>query len=481
MNESEVTRRVMSGLRWTVAMRMLGQVINWVMTIVVIRYVRPEDYGLKSMADVAIGLIAVFSTSGMEAAIIQVKDLTSEKIASIFGFLLLINGLLFSVLVIGAYPLSTYYGDARIVDLVHVMALGFLLVPFNAIPSAITGRNMEYRLLSTVSLVTNIVGAMTTLALAVCGFGVWALATGPLVSALLNAIMLNFRVRALVWPRFAISEIREMAVFGGTIVLTSILWIVFSRADVFIGGRLLTPAEVGLYAVALQWAALPIDKLIPMVNQVAFPAYSRLRDDKEAVRRHFLLSVRVASILMFPVAFGIAAIAHPLIPLVIGDAWAPVATLLMMQCLLTPFRAISMLFAPMTNAMGKPQIQLKLTALGTATMVPGYIVGAHYGPTGLILVWLIVYPWVMLANVFSSVRLIDLSAGAVGRAISRPLLYSTVMLIVLLGLQKTSLAHQHPATQLAVLIPIGGLIYVSGMYLADKQRLWEALRLLRRR
>lgn len=481
MNESEITRKVLSGLRWTATLRVLGQVINWGMTIIVIRYIRPEDYGLKSMADVAIGLVAIFSTSGMEAAIIQVKDLTREKISRIFGLLLLVNTLLCLLLFGGAYPIADYYRDPRVVDLIHVMSLGFLLVPFNAIPSAIASRNMEYRLLSTVSLVTNIIGAASTFILALAGYGVWALVSGPLVATLLNALALNLHERQLVWPRVSIDGIHDMATFGSTIVLTSVLWVVFSRADIFIAGRMLTPAEVGLYAVAVQWAALPIDKIIPMLNQVAFPAYSRLRDNREAIRRHFLLAMRVTSVILFPLAFGIAAVAHLLIPLVLGDTWSPVADLLLVQCLVTPFRGLSMLFAPMTNALGQPRIQLKLVMLGTACMVPGFVIGSHYGPLGLVLVWAIVYPWVMLANVWSSMRLIELSSGAVARAVWLPLAIATLMLITLLGLQRLEIPRSSTAVQLTMLVALGTTIYLLGMYLVGKPRLLEVLDLLKRR
>ena len=126
-------------------------------------------------------------------------DLTREKISRIFGLLLLVNTVLCLLLLGGAYPIAAYYQDPRVVDLIRVMSLGFLLVPFNAIPSAIASRNMEYRLLSTVSLVTNIIGAASTLLLALAGHGVWALVTGPLVATLLNALALNLYERQLVW------------------------------------------------------------------------------------------------------------------------------------------------------------------------------------------------------------------------------------------------------------------------------------------
>ncbi|MGE0861426.1 MAG: lipopolysaccharide biosynthesis protein [Gammaproteobacteria bacterium] len=480
MNESEVSRRALSGLRWTATLRVLGQLINWTITLVVVRYIHPAEYGLKSMADVAIGLVMVFSTSGMEASIIQVKELTQDKLARIFGLLLTINAGLFALLLAGAYPLASYYGEPRIVDLLHVMAFGFLLVPFNAIPSALASRNLDYRLLSTVSLSTNVAGALCTLWMALTGHGVWALVAGPLLSTTLNAVILNLRERALLWPQFSLEGIHDMARFGGTVLLSALLWVVFSRADIFIAGRVLSPTEVGLYAVAIHWAALPIDKIMPLLNQVAYPAYARLRDNPEALQRHFQRAMRVTSLVLFPASFGFAAIAHRAIPLILGEQWAPAAALLLVLGLVFPFRGVNMLFAPMNNALGRPQIQLKLNIASTLFMVPGFLVGAHYGVMGLTLAWAVVYPWVLVNNSVASLRLIGLSPLAGLRAISVPLLMAALMFALLQALHLAAVEVVNPAVTLALFIALGAVVYAGGMYLMARERLTEAVALLRR-
>ena len=64
MKQLEISRKVSAGLRWTAMLRILGQIINWGMSIIVIRYIRPEEYGLKSMAEITIGLLMMFSSGG---------------------------------------------------------------------------------------------------------------------------------------------------------------------------------------------------------------------------------------------------------------------------------------------------------------------------------------------------------------------------------------------------------------------------------
>ncbi len=480
MKESEISRKVLSGLKWTAMLRILGQIINWGMSIIVIRYIRPEEYGLKSMAEITIGLLMMFSSGGMESSIIHVKELTKDKISKIFGLLIAINLLLFVLQIVGAYPLADYYKDTRITLLVQVMALGFLLVPFAAIPSALLSRDMDYRLLSSVSLITNIIGAVCTLIMALNGFGVWSLVSGPLLTSLLNAVIMNVYKPCLTLPMFSFDGISDMALFGGMLVLTSLLWLIFSRSDIFIAGRFLSAHEVGIYAVALHLASLPVDKIIPILNQVAFPAYAKLRDNPNAVSKYFLLAVRLTSLVLFPISFGLAGISYLLVPMILGNEWSDVAPLLLILCLVFPLRGISMLCAPMTNALGKPQIQLNLVIIASVLMVSGFYFGVKFGILGLVLVWAYIYPWIMLCNLWLSKNVIGLSLFSIIRAMASPLLMATVMIFGLLCFTSLDIVIINNWITIGVLVTTGAFIYIMGMYVISKPRLFELKDLVRR-
>jgi len=461
-------------------LRVIGQVINWGMSIIVIRYIQPEEYGLKSMAEITVGLLMMFSSGGMEGSMIHVKELTKDKISKIFGLLIVINAVLFALQVIGAYPLAEYYHDPRIVLLVQVMALGFLLVPFNAIPSALLSRDMDYKVLSTVSLITNIAGAACTLVMALMGFGVWSLVSGPLLTAFLNAVIMNIYKPCLTMPKPSIRGISDMALFGGTLVFTSLLWLVFSRSDIFIAGRFLSIHDVGIYAVALHLASLPVDKVVPILNQIAFPAYARLRDNPEAIKKYFLMATRLTSLILFPVSFGMAGIAQQLIPAVLGNEWKEVSELLLILGLVFPLRGISMLCAPMTNAMGKPGIQLQLVTMATIFMVPGFIVGVKLGAMGLVLVWAFIYPWVMLRNLWASKNVIGLTFLSFVRAIAPPLLMASIMLFGLLCFSRLDIIYVNVWVTIGAMVAAGAFVYIMGIFVIAKPRLFELRNILKK-
>ena len=238
--------------------------------------------------------------------------------------------------------------------------------------------------------------------------------------------------------------------------------------------------EVGIYAVALHLASLPVDKIIPILNQVAFPAYSRLNDNPDAIRKYFLMAVRLTSLILFPISFGLAGLAYLLVPLVLGSDWKDVSPLLLILCLIFPLRGISMLFAPITNAMGKPSIQLHLVVIATILMVPGFIFGVKFGALGLVLVWVFVYPWVMLFNLWSSKNIIGLSFFSFLRAIAPPLFVASIMIFGLFCFSSLDFVIINLWSTIGVMVVTGALVYIMGMYVISKSRLFELRNLIKR-
>ena len=83
----EIIGKVLSGARWAVILRLFGQAISWLSTIIVVRFISPEDYGLNAMLEAPLELLALLSTFGLDLALVRSK-VSSRKncAASSVGF-----------------------------------------------------------------------------------------------------------------------------------------------------------------------------------------------------------------------------------------------------------------------------------------------------------------------------------------------------------------------------------------------------------
>src|ERR1700712_5392520 len=139
-NHTEIIDKVLAGARWAAILRLVGQAISWLSTIVVVRFISPEDYGLNAMLEAPLELMMMLSAFGLNLALVRSKNIEQDELRSVFGWLLVINGLLFLAYFFGGALIAIYFDEPRLELLAKVLAFVFLLAPFRVIPNALLDR-----------------------------------------------------------------------------------------------------------------------------------------------------------------------------------------------------------------------------------------------------------------------------------------------------------------------------------------------------
>jgi O-antigen/teichoic acid export membrane protein len=473
--------KVLHGLKWTAVVRVATQTISWIITILVIRFLRPEDYGLHAMISVSVYILLLLSTAGIEEAIIQARDLGREQIRKMFGVLLLVDLGLCVVQVAIAPLLAAFYRQPRMIPMLWVMAGAFLLIPFNCVPLALLGREIDFKHRSLADLAKAASASVLTLILAINGFGVWSLIFGQLIGMLCHTIVLNLFRPWLCWPVFSLKGIERSVAFGGMVMLTAIIWVVCARTDAFIGGRMLGPELLGIYAVGLHVASLPMEKIMPLLHQIAFPAYARVQRQTSEAARHFLKSVRLVSLVTVPLLLGLAAVAKWAVPLVLSERWRVAVLPVTLVSLVIPLRAIGTMYSPLLNAIGRTTVNMGNALISLVLLTPAFLVGAQWGVAGLCVAWLVVYPVIFLLMTSRVLRVLQLSMREFLVALAPPACAGVIMLLIVRAVGESLPTAMPSAAILAVLITLGAVLYMGLMWYLPGGRLQEAVELARSR
>ncbi|MDX1734918.1 MAG: lipopolysaccharide biosynthesis protein [Halioglobus sp.] len=479
---TDIRTRVMSALRWSAAARFFGQAISWCITIVVIRMLSPGDYGLMAMGTVLVSFLFLLNTLGLDAILVQEKNLEEHTRRQVFGVVILMNCAWFVLLYTGADAAARFYDEPALAPVVRVLSLQFLLLIFETLPQSQLEREIDFTRRSVVDFITLVLGGVVTLVLALLDYGVWALVWGMVANTAFRVIGLNLITRALVWPSFAFRGMRRHLAFGSFVTTDRGLWFLFSESDKFIGGKLLGQHALGYYAVAAQLASLPIQKLAGMLNAIAFPAFSRAHDDERESRVHeyLLTATRILSIAAFPVFFGIACTAQPIIAALLGEKWLPAVPLLQLLGLVMPFKLLSNVFPPLLWGIGSPRVSASNFAIAAVLMPLAFVAGAMGGGVmGLAYAWLLMYPVVFVITAWRSCSVVGVALGDYFAQLLRPALVALVMyaaVLLLAGLLPASLG---PWPRLLLLAAAGAVLYFAGMLLVARQGLKETLFLIR--
>ncbi|WP_447750005.1 lipopolysaccharide biosynthesis protein [Sphingopyxis fribergensis] len=474
--------RVRSAVIWRSGSQILAQIITWASTLLVIRLLDPSDYGLFAMTQVVLAFLAFLNGWGFASALVQSDSVDPFRIRQAFGLLLLLNGLLAAIQFFGAPFAAAYYGQPMVADLLRVQALMFLATPFIALPEVMMSRALDFRRQAIVNLLAALAGASTALACALADYGVWTLVYAPLAMFWTRAIGLTLVARLLVWPSFNFKGCGQIIGFGSAVLFSQLFWLVQSQSDIFIAGRRFDPHALGLYAEALFLAQIFMAKFVPPLNEVAFPAYSRIKNDMAAVRWSFLKTVRVLMLVAAPFYCGLAVVAAPMVETLFGAKWLGMVPYIQLISLALILMTVQILFAPVTNALGKPSISM-FTAMSGALLFPvAFLVGAEWGLIGMAWAWLVAAPLLLLVTARLSASLIGVTLWDIARAMLPGLAPALVMALGV-GFASQAIAPLGLAApvRLAALVALGVALYGALLWLLEREALSEVIRLVLRR
>lgn len=474
--------RVRSAVIWRSGSQILAQIITWTSTLLVIRLLEPSDYGLFAMTQVVLAFLAFLNGWGFASALVQSDSVDPFRIRQAFGLLLLLNGLLAAIQFFGAPFAAAYYGQPIVADLLRVQALIFLATPFIALPEVMMSRALDFRRQAIVNLVAALAGASTALACAIAGYGVWTLVYAPIAMFWTRAIGLTFVARLLVWPSFNFKGCGQIIGFGSAVLFSQLFWLVQSQSDIFIAGARFEAHALGLYAEALFLAQIFMAKFVPPLNEVAFPAYSRIKKDMAAVRWSFLKTVRLLMLVAAPFYCGLAVVAGPMVETLFGTKWLGMVPYIQLISLALMLMTVQILFAPVTNALGKPSLSM-FTAMSGAILFPAcFLIGAQWGLIGMAWAWLIAAPLLLIVTARLSAPLIGVTLWDIARAMLPGLAPALVMAIGV-GVAGQMLAPLGLAAPLllAILVVIGALLYGALLWLLEREAIAEVIRLVLRR
>lgn len=476
--------RVRSAVIWRSGGQIVTQLLSWVSTLMVVRILDPADYGLFAMTQAVIAFMQFLNGYGLVSALVQADTIDTHRLRQAFGLMLVLNGGLAAAQLALAPLAADYYNQPMVADLLRVQALIYLSTPFVALPEVLMGRSLEFRRPAYVGLIAGVTAALVAIGGALAGWGVWTLVWAPIAGFYVRAIGYVLVTRFFIWPSFDFRGAGSTLVFAFSLLGGQLFFLIQSQSDVFIGGRVLDPHRLGLYAEALFLTQIFVSRFVPPLNDVAFPIYARMQADRERVAAALCKAIKLVLLFACPLYLGMAITAEPLVLTVFGEKWREMAPLVQLLALAMPFLTLQVMFPPMCNAMGRPGLGAWIAAVGALIMPAAFLIGIRHGTEGLAWAWLAGYPLFALATVRIAGRLVNLKASALIAAImpgaSAAILMATVVLGIDLALPSFLPALAAPM-RLALLAAVGVAVYAALLLLLSRDTVRELIAMLRGR
>ena len=459
--------RVRSAVFWRAGSQIIAQLVMWSSTFLVIRLLQPSDYGLFAMTQIILSFLSLMDGYSFTGALVQADKVDQRRIAQVFGMLIVMNFGLAAMQLAIAPAAAAYFRQPTVADMLRVQSILHLVTPFIIMPQALLSRRLDFRTQARVNLAAAFLAAFVALAGAYAGLGVWTLVAAPMALFGSRAVGLAVLGRWWIWPSFRFGGASATLGFGGAMMASEMLWFVQTQADIFIGGRVLDAHSLGIYSTALFLSQILINKFLPPLNEVAFPAYARLQEDKAAVARAFLKAARIIMLVALPFSIGLALTAEPLVHTVLGEKWAQAAPVVAVLGLAMPFVALRTIYQPATNALGRPGVMAMICGAGAIIMPLCFLIGARYGAIGMAWAWLVGFPLLTLIASMLALPVI----GVKGRdllAALRPAMIATAVMALGVLVLDSALPPLMPGGRLALLVVTGAAIYAASLLVAAR-------------
>ncbi len=389
MNLKEQT---IKAFMWVTSARAVSQAFSWIVTILLARVLLPADFGLIALAWVIVGFLDLINELGIGAAIVQKKDLTADDADTMFWVSAAAGGLYYAA-AWGLAPLvAWFFGKEELTALIRVLSLTVIFGGLRTIPFNLLTKDLAFSKRSIAESAGVVTGGGVSVGLALSGYGVWSLVTGTLIQqALLSLLVFAFSAYR---PRlcFAVERARGLLRFGATIMSSRILWYAYNSSDSLIVGKLLGEQSLGYYSMAVQLSMLPVQKITGIVNQVAFPVFSKLQGQDAELTTYFLKITRFVALLTFPAMMGLFLVSDSLINVLLTDKWLPAVGIFKLLCVVGALKSIDTIIPNLLMAKGKAAMIVRYTTINILVLPAAFFLGAHWGLTGLGYAWLATYP-----------------------------------------------------------------------------------------
>ncbi|MGH7300966.1 MAG: lipopolysaccharide biosynthesis protein, partial [Candidatus Rokuibacteriota bacterium] len=317
---------------WYGATRLWGQLISWIVTILLARLLMPQDYGLFAMALSVLALLELLQEFGLGTALIQRQHLTREQINSVFWVITGASLVLTVGTFLAAGTISDVYGEPKLMWPLRMLSLTFLLTTLGMVPYSLLTKALNLRQRSLAEACATTVSALVALTLAAMGWGVSALVLGHLARALVLCVLMAVFARWL--PGLSVSRdgLRSLLGFGLKVAGSHLVGTGSRAVGTLVMARMLSSAAVGLYSMAEGLTEAPNRLSTAVINQISLPVFAKLQHDREHLAAHFLKISKFLAIVSLPVQLGLALVAPDLIPLLLSPNWLPMIVPFQILC-----------------------------------------------------------------------------------------------------------------------------------------------------
>lgn len=440
-----------------------NQGIAFLVSLLLARLLDPSDYGVLSMLTVFIAIAQVFVQSGLNTALIQKKDVDETDLSSVFYVSFGVAASFYALLFVLSPWLAEFFRMPALKDTLRVMALILLPGSLVSVQTAVVSRQMAFRRLMIASLCATVLSGTVGVVMALNGAGYWALVaqqmTNQCALAILLLVLIKWRPRRV----FSFARVKSHLRFGWKLLVSGLLDTGFTNLRSAVIGKKFSDEALAFYTRGKQFPELVMNAINGSISSVMLPVLSEQQDETERMKMTMRRSVMLSSFIVVPMMAGLAAVAEPMISLLLTDKWLPCVPFLQLCCIDFALYPIHTSNLSAINAKGRSDVFLKLEIIKKAYGMVILLVTVLCFDSVMAIAWGGVVSSLVSAAINARPNKALISYGYLEQM--RDIMPTILLSLVMFGVVYAMNALALPAAALLVLQAVTGVIVYGGLSL----------------
>lgn len=380
MEENKITKnKVVSSMIWKFLERSGAQFVQFFLSIILARLVTPEDYGVIALILVFTQISNVFISSGFGTALIQKKDSDELDFSSVFYLSLFVAFVCYFILFFLAPTIAKFYNNELLIGYIRVVAISLFFSAINGVQGTYVSKKMQFKRFFFSSIGSVLGSGIIGVILAYNGFGVWALVMQHVFSGFFSFVILWFTVKWRPKLIFSFARVKTLFSFGWKLLCSGLLDTVFKNIYSLIVGRIYKSQVLGYFNRGQQFPQVIASNLNGSIQSVMLPTLSANNDNPSEVKKITRRSISTSAFVLMPCMFGLAAVAEPLVKVLLTDKWLPCVPFLQLACISYALYPIHTANLTGINALGRSDIFLKLEIIKKCVTIINILITLPFG------------------------------------------------------------------------------------------------------
>ena len=474
---SDLKKKTAKGMFWSAVERFSTQGVQFLFGIVLARLLTPNDYGMIAMLTIFIAVSQTFIDSGFGNALIRKTDRTEADKATVFFFNIFMAVACYGIIFIAAPFVAQFYEMPELTDILRVLAIILIIQSLGYIQSLNLTIDLNFKVLAKVTFIGTLIGGTLGLVCAYNGFGVWSLVVQQITTTFCRAVLYWSLVRWRPKTFFNKNSFKNMFGFGSKLLASGLLNTLYDNIYDLIIGKVFAAATLGNYSRASHFANFPSSNITNIFQRVTYPVLSKVQDDPEKLRKGYLKFLNMATLVIFPLMIGLAALAKPFILLILTDKWFDVILILQIICIAQMWYPVHAINLNILQVMGRSDLFLKLEIIKKIEGITVLCITLPYGIIAMCFGQWFNACFGLIINTYYSGKLLNAGLLPQIKMYIPTLINSLVMGGICMGITKI-LPEQEYALQLGLGFVVGTTYYIASNCIFNRETVKELLELL---